>query len=302
MKRFKIAPHAPEMSAMAYGCWRLADDPKGKDVARVRAKIDACLEAGITTFDHADIYGLYTCEGLFGKALSEAPELRDEMEIITKCGIRVPCDALPGVSTKHYAATSENIVKCVDRSLSELHTDRIDLLLIHRPDWLTSAEDTAKGLTHVMESGKVKSVGVSNYSTHQYQLLAHYLDNPPATNQVEIHLLHMDAIYDGTLDQCQALGVHPQAWSPLAGGRLITSDDEDCVRTRDALERIASEYDATADQIALAWVNALPSKPQLIIGTNTISRIASAAQAESIELQREHWFELWMAARGRSIP
>ena len=302
MKRFKIAPHAPEMSAMAYGCWRLDSDPEGTDVKRVRAKIDASLEAGITTFDHADIYGLYTNEGHFGKALAEAPELRDQMEIVTKCAIRIPSDALPDIKEKHYDATADTIVKCVDRSLSELQTDRIDLLLIHRPDWLTDAEDTAKGLTQVLDSGKVLSVGVSNYSVHQYDLLSHYLDKPPATNQVELHLLHMDPIYDGTLDQCQALGVHPQSWSPLAGGRIFTEDGEPETRTRNALEKVAAEYGATADQIALAWVNALPCQPQLIIGTNTIERITSAAQAEAITLEREHWYYLWTAAKGRGIP
>lgn len=302
MQRFKISPNGPEMSAMAYGCWRLADDPEGSGPARVRAKIDACLEAGITTFDHADIYGRYTCEGLFGNALAETPALRDSIQIVTKCGIRIPCDELPDVKVKKYEATADMIVRCVDRSLRELQTDRIDLLLIHRPDWLTSAEDTAAGLTKVMESGKVLSVGVSNYSVHQYNLLAHYIGHPPATNQVEIHLLHMDAIYDGALDQCQSHGVHPQAWSPLAGGKLMTGVDEAAVRARKELQRIGAEYGASADQMALAWVAKLPSAPQLVIGTNRIDRIATAAAATKIDLSRDHWFDLWRAGQGRDIP
>jgi predicted oxidoreductase len=302
MQRFKLAENAPEMSAYAYGVWRLADDPQGSDPARVRAKIDACLEAGITTFDHADIYGGYTCERLFGKALAEAPELRDQMEIVTKCGIKVPCSELPEVSVKHYDATAERIVQCVDRSLKELQTDRIDLLLIHRPDWLASAEDTAAGLRHVMDSGKVLSVGVSNYTVHQYNLLQHCLGFAPATNQVEISLQHMDAIYDGTLDQCQAAGVRPMAWSPLGGGGLFTKEDADTARLRKMLEEVGADYGASADQVALAWVAMLPSRPQIVIGTNQLPRIRTAADAAKLTLSREHWYLLWEAAQGRPIP
>src|SRR5688572_21956822 len=171
LPRFKLSPDAPEVSALAYGVWRLGEDPAGTSVARIRQKIDACLESGITTFDHADIYGRYTCEGLFGRVWAETPALRDQMEIITKCGINVPSDNRPGVRVNHYDATASAIERCVDRSLRELSTDRIDVLLIHRPDWLTSAEETARGLLQVMKAGKVRSVGVSNYSTHQFALL-----------------------------------------------------------------------------------------------------------------------------------
>lgn len=302
MHRFHLAPGAPEVSMVAYGLWRLAADPEGAGPAHVRAKIDACLEAGITTFDHADIYGEYTCEGRFGAALSESPTLRDQMEIVTKCGIRVPTLQTPGVAGRHYDAGAAMIEHCVERSLRELRTDYIDLLLIHRPDWLTSAEETARGLQRMVQAGKVRSVGVSNYSVHQYALLAHALGHAPATNQVELSLLHMDAIYDGTLDQCQASGVHPMAWSPLAGGRLLRGDSEDALRTHDKLNEIAGHYGVTPDQVALAWVAALPSRPQLVIGTNQLDRIAAAAKTASLTLEREHWYALWEAARGRRIP
>ncbi|MBI2426037.1 MAG: aldo/keto reductase [Candidatus Hydrogenedentes bacterium] len=302
MKRFKIAPQSVEVSAVAYGAWRLDQDPAGASVAAVRAKIDACLESGITTFDHAAVYGDYTCEGLFGKALKEAPELREQMEIVTKCGIIVPGATYPGAWIEHYDASPESIEQSVDRSLRELQTEFIDVLLIHRPDWLTNAEETASGLRKVIDSGKVGSVGVSNYSVHQFALLHHFLGDAPATNQVEIHLLHMDAIYDGALDQCQALGVHPMAWSPLAGGRLFSSDAEDAVRTREALARLGAEYDATPDQMALAWVAALPCQPQLVIGTNQIERIRAAAESHKIKLDRQHWYALWAAAQGQNVP
>lgn len=300
--RFKLSADSPEVSAIAYGVWRLADDPAGTSIARIRQKIDACIEGGITTFDHADIYGRYTCEGLFGRVLKEAPALRDRMEIVTKCGINVVCDNRPGVRVNHYDATAPAIERCVERSLRELNTDRIDVLLVHRPDWLTSAEETARGLSRVIESGKVRSVGVSNYSTHQFALLTHFLGRAPVTNQLEISLLRMDAIYDGTFDQCQAAGVHPMAWSPLGGGRLLSGSDEATVRTRTALERVGAHYGATTEQMALAWVAALPSRPQIVIGTNQPDRIRLAATSPRIVLERQHWYELWQAAQGRSVP
>jgi predicted oxidoreductase len=302
MKRYRLAPDGPEVSQLAYGLWRLGDDPRGAKTAYIREKIDACLECGITTFDHADIYGLYTCEGLFGRALAESPSLRAKMEIITKCSINVPCENRPGVRVAHYDASAAAIERCVERSLRELRTDYIDLLLIHRPDWLTSAEETARGLAQVVRSGKVRHVGVSNYSVHQFALLEQFLEAPLVTNQVEVNLLHMDAIYDGTLDQCQARGVHPMAWSPLAGGRLLTGSDEAGLRTRAALARIAPEYHATAEQLALAWVGMLPSQPQIVIGTNRIERVRAAADSVRITLDRQHWYELWEAAKGHRIP
>ena len=302
LPRFKISPHGPEVSSLAYGLWRLGDDPAGASVARVREKIDACLEAGITTFDHADIYGLYTCEGLFGRALTETPGLRDRMEIVTKCSINMPCANRPGVRVNHYNATAPAIARCVERSLRELNTDRIDVLLVHRPDWLTSAEETARGLAAVMQAGKVRSVGVSNYNPHQFALLTRYLGRAPVTNQLEVSLLRMDAITDGTLDQCQASDAHPMAWSPLAGGRMFSGPDADAVRTRTALARIGAEYGASAEQMAIAWVAALPSQPQVVVGTNQIDRIRAAAASATLKLDRQHWYELWAAAQGRSIP
>jgi len=302
MNRINLTLDGPEVSQIAYGVWRLADDPEGSDTARVRAKIDACLEAGITSFDHADIYGGYTCEGLFGKALAEAPALRDQMEIITKCGIRNPSTAFPDIEAKHYDTTADMIEQCVERSLQELQTDRIDVLLIHRPDWLTSAEETANGLRRVMKAGKVLHVGVSNYTTHQFALLECFLGKPPVTNQVAISLLHMDAIYDGTLDQCQLKGVRPMAWSPLAGGRLFDPENERAVSTMELLTQIGGEYGVTPEQVALAWVAMLPSQPQVVIGTNQIDRIKDAAKSTELTLTRTQWYQLWEAAQGRKVP
>jgi predicted oxidoreductase len=221
------------------------------------------------------------------------------MEIVTKCGINAPGPNRPGARVAHYDATAEAIERCVERSLREMRVETIDLLLIHRPDWLTSAEETARGLQQVREAGKIRHAGVSNYTVSQAALLTQYF-GPLATNQLEISLLHMDAIYDGTLEQCQGWGIHPMAWSPLA--KLVGSEDPAAVRTHAALARLGAEYGATAEQMAVAWVAALPSAPQVVIGTNRIERIWEAAAADRLTLERQHWYELWEAAQGRKIP
>ncbi len=291
------------LSPITYGVWRLADDPAGSGPDVVRRKIDTCLEHGITSFDHADIYGEYRCEGLFGAALREAPELRERMQIITKCGIRLPGPGLPGVRVHHYDTSKATVIACVERSLRELHTDYLDLLLIHRPDWLTPADETADAFDQLIHEGKVRHVGVSNYSPEQFDRLQSRLPMPLVTNQVEISLLHMQALEDGTLDQAERLRRPPMAWSPLSGGRLFDGGTDRAGLMR-ALENVAAEHGpgVTPSQVALAWVAALPSTPAVIIGSNQPERIREAAASTALRLTREQWFALWAAARGRAIP
>lgn len=303
VSRCSLSPSGPEVSRIVYGVWRLNEDSAGASPARVRAKIDACLERGITTFDHADIYGGYANEGLFGAALRECPALRDRMEIVTKTGICLVTPARPQYMVKHYAATAEHMAASVENSLRQLGTDRIDLLLVHRPDWLTEADETALTLNALVRSGKVRHIGVSNYLTHQFELLASRLRTPLATNQVELSLLRMQAITDGTLNQCEQRRIRPMAWSPLGGGRLFTSDEEGMRRLRAELAAVGEELGgAAAEQVALAWVLALPSRPVVVVGTNQIERIALAAGADSLRLTRQQWYRLWSAARGEPVP
>jgi len=291
------------VSRLAYGLWRLAEDPQGAAPAIVEAKIQACLAAGITTFDHADIYGGYTCEGLFGRVLKSKPALRDQIQIVTKCGINAPGEHRAFARVKHYDATAVAIEQCVDRSLRELGTDRIDLLLVHRPDWLTRAEDTAAGLNRLLRSGKILHAGVSNFSTDQFELLNASMEKPLVTNQVEVSLLQMKAIYDGTLNQCERLRIRPMVWSPTGGGRLFHPQDTVAVRLRAQMTALSAKYNgAELDQLALAWLLALPSQPVIVIGTNRVERIASAADAVKIELDRQDWYALWTAAAGQPVP
>jgi predicted oxidoreductase len=288
------------LSQLIYGVWRLSDDT-GTSTAHVRAKIDACLEQGMTSFDHADIYGDYSCEALFGQALAEAPALRDQMQLISKCDIMLISDTAPQRRVKHYDTSPAHITYAVDNSLSRLHTDYLDLLLLHRPDPLMDAEATGRTLDALIDSGTVKAVGVSNFRPWDWDLLQSAMHHPLVTNQIEMSLLTRDTFLDGTLAQQQRLGCKPMAWSPLAGGRLF-ADDADAQRVRPILERIANEHDCGVDHVAIAWLLAHPAGILPIIGTNNLQRIADAHKALTLNIDRETWYELWTAAAGQEVP
>lgn len=286
---------------MAYGTWRmLATSPDAQEINR---RLHVCVELGITTIDTAEIYGRYKVEEALGAALALSPGLREQLEIITKAGIYVPNDYHPERRTAHYNATGARLIKSLEKSLCLLRTDHIDLFLVHRPDWLTRADDTAAGLNELMQSGKIKSAGVSNYSASQFDLLNSLMEQPLATNQIEFNLLHQEPISDGTLHQCEKLGILPMAWSPLAGGRLFDPENPAAMRIASAVKEMAARTnEATLEQLAYVWILAHPSRPLPIIGTNKLERIQSAAKAMDIVLEREDWYALWQAAQGRKVP
>ncbi len=301
MKRIKLAPHGPALSRMVYGTWRMLDTkPTAQEINR---RLHACLELGITTLDTAEIYGLYEVEQVLGAALALSPGLRDKFELITKAGIYVPCSYHPERRTAHYNATASRLLKSVEKSLRFLGTDQVELFLVHRPDWLTRADDTAAGLNELLRTGKIRAAGVSNYSASQFDLLNARMEQPLVTNQIEFHLLHPEPINDGTLHQCEKLGVLPMAWSPLAGGRIFDSSNPAAARLAEAAKSMSARYNgATLEQLAYAWILAHPSQPLPVIGTNKLERLQSAAQADAIVLEREDWYALWEAAQGRRIP
>ncbi len=301
MTRVKLSPQGPEFSRMVYGTWRMLDTkPTAQEINR---RLHACLELGITTLDTAEIYGLYEVEQVLGAALALSPGLRDKFELITKAGIYVPCSYHPDRRTAHYNATGPRLLKSVEKSLRFLGTDHVELFLVHRPDWLTRADDTAAGLNGLLRSGKIRAAGVSNYSVSQFDLLNARMEQPLVTNQIEFHLLHPEPINDGTLHQCEKLGVLPMAWSPLAGGRLFDPSNPAAARLAAAAKSMSSRYHgATLEQLAYAWIVAHPSRPLPVIGTNKLERLQSAAQADGIVLEREDWYALWEAAQGRRIP
>lgn len=303
VKRASLCDGGPELSEIAFGTWRLLNGeprPSTPDIVRLLSR---CLELGITTIDTAEIYGRYEVEKALGKALAETASFRGAFDIVTKCGIDVPSAEKASARLPHYNATADNIVACAEKSLRLLGVDALDLLLVHRPDWLTPAEETAAGLNRLLDAGKIRFAGVSNYTKNQFELLAACLDRPLATNQVEISLFNMDALYDGTLAQCERHKTRPMAWSVLGGGELFSAGNPAAARIRQAMEEMRDRYEGAGDDaLATAWVMRHPSRPIAITGSNKMVRIESQARAAAIELDRQDWYALWSAAKGHPIP
>uniref|UniRef100_UPI00046430B9 aldo/keto reductase n=1 Tax=Franconibacter pulveris TaxID=435910 RepID=UPI00046430B9 len=217
VQRITLAPQGPEFSRLVMGYWRLME---WKFSARELVSfIEAHLDSGITTVDHADIYGGYQCEAAFGEALRLAPHLRQRIEIVTKCGIATT--AKEENTLGHYITSREHILRSAETSLKNLATDSLDLLLIHRPDPLMDADEVAEAFLALHQSGKVRHFGVSNFTPAQFMLLQSRLPFTLATNQVEISPVYQPLLLDGTLDQLQQLRIRPMAWSCLGGGRLF---------------------------------------------------------------------------------
>ena len=301
VSRIQMTDSGPEFSRLVAGVWRLGE--WGMDTRGLLNFIHGCLDLGITTFDNADIYGGYTCEGLFGAALAAEPGLRDRLELVTKCGIQLVCDNRPGNRVHHYDTSRDHIIGAAENSLRELHTDTLDLLLIHRPDPLMDADEVAEAFGALWAAGKVRHFGVSNFLPWQFHLLQSRLDLPLVTNQIELSVLHLAALHDGTLDHAQRLRVPPMAWSPLAGGRLFDAHDERAGRVRAALEAVGQELGgAAADQVALAWLLRHPARVLPVLGSGRLARIHAAAMAAGLTLDRQQWFAIWEASAGREVP
>ena len=267
---------------------------------QLRSLVEGCLEAGVTAFDHADIYGHYTEEAAFGQVLAEAPALRSRMTLVTKCGIRLVTPRRPGHRLKSYDASRAHIVASAEASLRALRTDALDVLLLHRPDYLLDADEAAEAFRVLRESGKVRAFGVSNFTTHQFGLLR---DRWPdlLTNQLELSLKQHAALDDGTLDQAQRLRCAPMVWSPLGGGALLGSAGSSPTRLSAKLTELARRHGTTPDVVAYAWVLRHPSRPAVVTGSSKLERIVRARAALDIDLPREDWYELLEAARGEEV-
>ncbi len=297
VQRITLAPQGPEFSRFVMGYWRLME--WNMPSRQLVSFIEAHLDLGITTVDHADIYGGYQCEAAFGEALKLAPHLRERMEIVSKCGIATT--ARPEHAIGHYITDKQHIISSAEQSLTHLATDRLDLLLIHRPDPLMDADEVAEAFLQLHQSGKVRHFGVSNFTPAQFALLQSRLPFTLATNQVEISPVHQPLLLDGTLDQLQQLRIRPMAWSCLGGGQLFS--DESFQPLRDELAQIAEEIHAeTIEQVVYAWVLMLPSKPLPIIGSGKIERVRAAVAAEKLSLTRQQWFRIRKAALGYDVP
>lgn len=292
------------IGAVAFGCWRFG----GADLATATSRIETALDCGMTLIDTADVYGLDNdcawgaAESLLGDVLTAAPGLRSRMLLATKGGIQLDPGIGRGVP---YDASAAHITAACDASLTRLCTDVIDLYQIHRPDLLAHPEETAGALTALVRSGKVRHVGVSNYTHAQVSALRAYLPDDVAlqTVQPQFSITHLDPIDDGVLDQAMELGLTPLAWSPLGGGSLVSDEPADPTTTavRALLDELAEKHDATRSQIALAFVLAHPARVIPIIGTGRPDRIREAAKAADIVLAKDDCYRL-IAAAGRHLP
>ncbi len=299
--RIALSKHGPDVSRIVHGLWRLAEWNRSE--RETVSLLHDCLEQGITTFDHADIYGDYTCEERFGAALAQSGVDRSSIQLVTKCGIKLVSTNRPHHKMHCYDTSCSHILASVENSRKCLRTDYLDLLLIHRPDPLTDPREINEAFVRLRQSGKVHYFGVSNFLPSQFELLASKLDVPLVTNQIEYSVVHLDAHADGSLDLCQRLEICPMAWSPLGGGLLFRDDFDRARRLRETLRRTGRDLGgASMDQVALAWILKHPARFVPVLGTGNIERIKRAVEALDLELSVEQWFAIRRDSLGQDVP
>ncbi len=286
-------------SRIIYGMWRLSDD-SDTSPAHVQAKIEACLQQGITTMDQADIYGGYEAEEVLGNALRAAPALKDQIEIVTKCDIVAPAGRYADARVKYYDTSRAHIMASVDHSLRLMNIDKIDTLLVHRPDPMMDHHETGAALDEVVASGKVRSVGVSNFKLHDWTLLQSAMKTPLITNQIELSLTAHAGFTNGDVAYLQERGVPIMAWSPLGGGTLVSGEGNAELRT--AMTSVAQANGVDISAVAVAWLLAHPANIMPVMGTNNINRIKALSDALKVNMDRETWFALYTAALGTEVP
>ncbi|MEO6731803.1 MAG: aldo/keto reductase [Ferruginibacter sp.] len=289
MKNVYLSDSGPKVSEAIYGFWRWKDEGN-ETVNRIEKTVNLCLELGINTFDHADIYGDFSIEKYFGEVLKNKSFKREDVVLFSKCGI---CLSPKGFT--YYNTSAEHIISSVNNSLKRLSTDYLDVFLLHHNDQLSDLESTAKTLMQLVKQGKIKSIGVSNFSVFQHQQLASYLSVPIVTNHVELNLLNISAIEDGRVDFIKQRYSKPLAWAPLAGGRILNGLDPKSELLRSKLSEISAKHNANIEQTAVAWLIQLGTLP--IIGSLNEERIKNAATATEIKLSHEDWYELFSIAQ-----
>ena len=289
----KKLQHKPIVGCMRWGVWG-----ENFTTSQYEQIINQCLAIGLDIFDHADIYGHYTTEADFGHALKGNTSLRSKIKIITKCGINMLTPNRPHHAIKSYDTSAAHITKSVEQSLQNFHTDYIDTLLIHRPDILMHVEEIADTMTALKTAGKIKSFGVSNFTTGQVTLLKKYI--PIEHHQVEISVTNLNAFDNGVLDQCQLENIEAQSWSPMGNG-IFTEKTEQHTRILAEAESLSKTYECSVNQLLLAFLYAHPSQIVTVIGTTKFERIQEAKKAMEIELTREDFYKLWTASTGKEV-
>ncbi|AGH46769.1 aldo/keto reductase [Paraglaciecola psychrophila] len=323
LENYPLSKHIQNNSPLAFGCMGLggewgADPITKQNIKQAHDVVDAALAAGITLFDHADIYTLGKAEKVFGEVLKQRPELRQQMAIQSKCAIRFDDEFGP----KRYDFSADWIVQSVENSLSRLNIEQLDVLMLHRPDPLMEPESVAAAFDQLHSAGKVKHFGVSNMQQQQMAFLQAHLQQPLMVNQVELSLSHLAWLEEGvtsgnsgqpavnygagTIEYCRQTGVQLQSWGSLCqglySGKQVANASKAVQQTSQLVAKLAAEYQVSTEAIVLAWVMRHPAHIQPIIGTTNIQRIQACAQATQVTLTRGHWYALWVAARGNELP
>jgi predicted oxidoreductase len=294
MDKIFLSDSGPKVSPAIYGFWRWEDvSAAGADA--MEKIIHFCLEQGINTFDHADVYGGYQCEELFGNVMNKKSFRREDVVLFTKCGLKVPHPNRPDTRVRHYDTSAKHILASVDNSLKKLRTDYIDIFLLDQLDPLSNLEETALTLERLRTSGKIRNIGVANFSVFQHQLLASYLRVPIVTNHIELNILNTTALDNGQLDYIKQRYMRPLAAAPLAGGRIENGTDELAVRVHYKLEEIGEKYDANVESVAVAWLIKLGALP--LIGTLNQQRVKNIVNAFKIDLDQQDWYDLYNTSR-----
>lgn len=277
---------------MTWGSW-------GKQLSKKEMAdlIHFCVSNTITTFDHADIYGSYTTEADFGEALKSSGIKREQIQLISKCGIQYQSDTRKN-KVKHYDYSKEYIIWSVESSLKHLKTEYLDLLLLHRPSPLMVAEEIAEAIVILRDDGKIRDFGVSNFTSSQMEMVG--LRTNIDVNQIEFSLTQHIAMHDGTLDYMKTSGIKPMAWSPL--GSVFKEDTEQTRRIHKQLGSLLDKYSATEDQLLLSWILKHPTQIIPVVGTTNKKRLKQAIEATQIELDLEDWFLTLVAAQGHKVP
>ncbi len=290
-----------ELSRIVHGHWRSAEWKLSDQ--QMLSLTEQAVELGVNTFDHADIYGDYTCEKRFGDALRLKEGLRNHIRIVTKCGIKLVSEKYPERRIKYYDYGFEHIVNSAENSLRNFHTDRIDLLLLHRPAPFLDPEAVAKAFYYLRSSGKVLHFGVSNFSPEQFAMLNAYTEEPLVTNQVEISPYCLHHFENGNMDFFLKEKIRPMAWSPLTGGRLLSPGDPKSARINQTLEEIASEMNApSVETVIFTWLLKHPASIIPVTGTGKIERIRLAVDALHTDMSLEQWYRIYTASTGVAVP
>jgi predicted oxidoreductase len=294
MEKIYLSDSGPKVSPAIYGFYRWKGNYVNED--KMEQMMNLCLELDINTFDHGDTYGDYTCEEIFGNVFKRSGIKRESIVLFTKCGINVPHPARPDYRVKHYDTSREHITNSVENSLRNLRTDYIDVFLLNHLTRYLTWKKRPLTLEKLKDSGKIKNVGVVNFSVFQHQLLSSYLRIPIVTNHIELNLLNTSAFDNGQVDYIKQKYMRPLATSPLAEGKIANSNEKIPLRIRGKLEEFAGKYNTHFESVAIAWLVKLGALP--LIGTTDELRIRNIAEAFKINLDRQDWYELYAVSRG----